>query len=296
MKYHLMRYDFVICTNAINYSIALSLLESGRLVNPWILVDTRRCDIVPVKSVRQWRLSITRWRLLNILLKIPGVFEVGRVYVPHHRLNKRANTLISRASNIDYIDDGLDTRRVTPKNFGAITVLNGSRYFTFKEYQDFPEWMKGLEIRQISSLSSIREGGEHQDNLMNGIENVFIESPGCETDEIVQMLGLSPSSVMVIRHPSVVKRKELMGDYRCVEGRDLALESILECARDKSIFFGETMSFFISVAREVHLSNRVYISASSEQLENIFGLPPLASKRTLRSTILCRVSSTESVG
>lgn len=120
-----------------------------------------------------------------------GVFEVGRVYVPHHRLNKRANTLISRASNIDYIDDGLDTRRVTPKNFGAITVLNGSRYFTFKEYQDFPEWMKGLEIRQISSLSSIREGGEHQDNLMNGIENVFIESPGCETDEIVQMLGLS---------------------------------------------------------------------------------------------------------
>ena len=291
-----MKRDFVICTNAINYSVALSLLEAGYLQNPWILVDTRRCDIVAVPDVLQWRLSITRWRILNILLSIPGILRVGRVCVPHHRLNRRANSLISRASNVDYIDDGLDTRRVVPKNFGATAFREGSRYFTFKDYEDFPEWMKDLEIHRVSSLSDIRDSGTDHDLSLVGLDHVFIESPGCEIDEIVHELGISPSSVLVVRHPSAVKRKQLLGSYRCVEGRDLALERVLENARDKSIYFGETMSFFISMAHGVHLRNRVYLSAQGKQLANIFGLPAFESKTTLGSTSLCLVAAERAHG
>lgn len=286
-----MKRDFVICTNAINYSIALSLLESGDLQNPWILVDARRCDIAPVKGALQWRLSITRWRLLNILLKIPGVLDVGRVHVPHQRLNRRASSLLARATHIDYIDDGLDTRRITPKNFDIGSVRKGSRYFTFREYQEFPDWMKGFEIHRVCSLRAVRDGGSDQDLSLAGTEHVFIESPGCEIDDIVRELGILPSSVMVVRHPSPVKRKELTGDYRSVEGRDLALERVLEQATGKSIYFGETMSFFISMAHGVHRRNRIYLSASDRQFANIFGLPMFESKRALRSTTLCQVSS-----
>jgi len=286
-----MTRDFVICTNAINYSIALSLLGSGILTNPWILVDTRRCDIVPVKGALQWRLSITRWRLLKILLMIPGAVDVGRVYIPHHSLNKRAGALIARASNIDYIDDGLDTRRVIPRNFITNSLRKGSRYFTFEEYREFPDWLKEFDVRRVGSLRTIRDDGRDRDISLSGSDHIFIESPGCEIDEIVRELRLSPSSVLVVRHPSPIKRSRLEGDYRCVEGRDFALERVLAQVRRKSIYFGETMSFFISISLDSHLSNKIYLSATQQQLENIFGLPMFETKHVFRSGILCLVSA-----
>jgi hypothetical protein len=284
-----MAYDFLICTNAINYAVALALIDAGVVSRPWILVDFKRCDVVPRPGVRQWGLSVSRWRWIGLFLKLPGLVKVGRVYVPHHRLNHRAGELMERARSVAFLDDGLDTRRLVPKNFDLRLLAGGEKYYTFKEYSDFPPWMSGFDIRKIAPLESTCRPGVTDSISAEHFDHVIVESPGCDIESTYQAIGGDRSRVLVVRHPSPEKRQPISDAYMTVDGRSLGTDDFVARQDGKKIYFGETMSFFIAVARKVHQRNSVYLVLPDDRRSGLWGLPMMEDLEFSNGVKMCRV-------
>jgi hypothetical protein len=285
-----MVYDFLICTNAINYAVALALIDAGVVSRPWILVDFKRCDVVPRRGVRQWGLSVSRWRWIGLLLKLPGLVQVDRVFVPHHRLNHRASELMERARSVAFLDDGLDTRRFVPRNFDLGRLTGGEKYFTFNEYSDFPPWMTGFDICQITTLKSMCRPSFTDPVPAGDFDHVIIESPGCGIESTVQAVGADQSRVLVIRHPSPHKQQAIPDGYAVVDGRFIGTDEFIASQEGKSLYFGETMSFFIALALKVHQRNNVYLVLPDDRRSNLWGLPMmkyLESSNDLKISRVC---------
>lgn len=242
-------------------------------MNPWIIVDGFRCDFVDQDGVRQWKLSISRWRLLWIFISIMKLVSVRDVYIPHHRLNRRSKILTVRARRIHYIDDGLDTRRQIPKNIGLDLIEPNASYFTFKEYDCFPLWMQKLSILQVESLRNLVFQKPFHGLELSSYTHIFIESPGLEINDLVKVLSIDPAYVLVFRHPSPPKRKDLGFRYRMVEGRDFGVDDFIRRVQGKSIYFGETMSFFVALANQVQVHNKMYLSMPRREMHCLHGLP-----------------------
>lgn len=270
-----MAYDFLICTNAINYTIALALVDAGEVSRPWILVDFKRCDILPRPGVRQWGLSASRLRWIGFWLTIFGTGKVGKVFIPHHRLNHRAAALIHRAASVAFLDDGLDTRRFVPRNFDLSLLVGGERYYTFNDYFDFPPWMSGFDIRQITTLKATFQSCPHSVISVDDFDHVIIESPGCDIDAMVQAIGADRGRVLVVRHPSPSKRQLIQGGYLVANGRFMCTDEFIAILNDKSIYFGETISFFIALARNIHKRNAVFLVMSDARKSGLWGLPAM---------------------
>jgi hypothetical protein len=241
-------------------------------------------------GMRQWRLSVQRWRLLRCMLALPGLLRIGTLFIPHHRLNRRVSALVAAAGRVDYLDDGLDTRRIRPRNFDLDRLQDRPRYYTFQEYADFPPWMAAFEIRPVLPIARIAAPGLHAPPPLEAGEHLFVESPGLSVDAVVAHLGLDPQRVLVLRHPAVIKRQAIDPRYRCLEGRDVGLDHWLTQLDGCSIYFGETLSLYIALAQGIDARNALIVQMSPEQWDGLVGLPAAKAQTLPDGSRLARIA------
>jgi hypothetical protein len=220
---------------------------------------------------------------------LPVLVSVGRVHGPHHRLNHRANELIRRAQSVAFLDDGLDTRRVVPRNFDRHLLTGVENYYTFSEYSDFPPWMSEFKICQVATLKSacspIVAGPVPADDF----DHLIIESPGCAIEPIVQAIGADPRRVLVIRHPSPQKQQAIPDGYPVIDGRSIGTDEFIARQEGKNLYFGETMSFFIALAMKVDLKNTVFLVLPDDRRSGLWGLPMMKNIEFSNGITMSRV-------
>ncbi len=106
--------------------------------------------------------------------------------------------------------------------------------------------------------------------------HIFVESPGLDVDFVVAELRIDPGDVIVVRHPSPPKRMAIKGQYKLIEGRTVGVDALLKgLAGARSVYFGETMSFFIAMANGIHLRHQCYLSLGTQRYCQMVGLPPM---------------------
>lgn len=265
-----MAADAFICTNLVNYSIARRglLAASGRTG----IVFYERWRFIPERAAHIWHLPINVWtmRLLSLLVALR---VVGKLYVPHQRLNRRATAVARRASALAFIDDGLDTRRAEPRNFDLPLDMPGIGYFTFRDYRVFPEWLHVLRVQQVCDLRDLALMSHRPKLPLEGVDHILVESPGLDIGQVVAALALPSERTLVVRHPVPHKRGKVPVACSSLEGTEVNVEATLLQAEGKSFYFGETMSLVFAACLGAATRNRVYAQLSSSQRSNLIDLP-----------------------
>lgn len=285
-----MERDVFVCANRINYIITISVLASCDVSRPLILLDKRRCLQDKRVVAQHWDISkgIAR-RIFSFLAKV-GIIKIRNYYIPHHRLHFRLDGLRALATEVRYIDDGLDTRRYIPKNFDLSQLVVGSKYFTFEDYEKFPTWMNSLAIVRVALLDICANSLDYIFKDFERFKYIFVESPGCDVDKVVEKMNINMREVLVIRHPSAVKRKLLFRQYRLFDGNKMNTDAIIKNIVGKKIFFGETISFYIAIAAGVSMRNSVFFCLGGADMNSLVGLPNMRVESTSNDISIYRVS------
>ena len=165
--------DLFVCTNEVNYTVALG--ELRRRPRASLLVyDPVRCDRRPAR--RTWQLPLGLWadRVVRNLGRL-GLLRTS--YLPHLHFSPRLLREVRRARGIGYLDDGLDTLRRQPQNIDLTTLPAARlRYLTFNEYTEFPAWLSAFDVQGVCSVHDLAHAGHRTPIELNGFDHLFIES------------------------------------------------------------------------------------------------------------------------
>ena len=266
-----MALDLFICTNAVNYAVAKALL--AKRPRPAILLyESRRFAVQTLPGVRQWRLSVTALRWLRLRY---GWLPFGTVHVPHHKLSARLAPILAKARHVEFLDDGLDTLRTSPRNMDLAALKPGDVYNTFAEYPRLPPWLDALDVRRVASLRDLLGGSLQPTMDLAPYDHVFVESPGLDPQSLSMALGLDNTRVLVVRHPIEFKRGPLPAGCASVVGNQVDCEGSLVAARGKNVYFGETMAFFIAWHGGAANHNRLWLQMAEAQWQGLCGLPAM---------------------
>jgi hypothetical protein len=260
--------DLFVCTNEVNHTVVLAgeLRHGSR--RALVLYDPVRCD--RRRTVKVWQLPFGPW--VDRLVRLLGRMRLlGTAYVPHQRVNPRLMREVRRARAIAYIDDGLDTLRRQPLNFDVDALPpKHCVYLTFAEYRSFPPWLVGaFEPRPVCSLRALSAGGRKPLLDLQGVDHLFIESPGLDAGDLIKALRIDPVRAMCVRHPVPHKRGSLPPQCRAVEGRAHDLDATLASCRGLSLYFGATMSLVVAVLTDGARHNRVHVQLDAAQDANL---------------------------
>ena len=263
--------DIFCCTNAVNYTVAVKGVLAAAPRPAILLVETRRFTVRQVPGAWQWRLSVGSLRLLRLLAWVP----LGTVHVPHQKVSRRFGPLMARAAAVAYLDDGLDTLRLQPRNFTLPVQPAGRVYHTFSDYPSLPPWLDAMQVQRCCTLASMVGLSALPPLELGPHEHVFIESPGLEPAAWVRALGLAADRVLVLRHPVPFKRGELPGACQAVVGNTVDTELTLLAARGRHFYFGETMAFFFALHSGVARHNTLWLQLGEAQWAGLHGLDRL---------------------
>jgi len=260
-------FDLFVCTNEVNHAVALGELRQRRR-RALLLYDPVRCD--RHRSVRAWQLPFGPWA--DRLVRLLGRLRLLRTaHVPHQRVNPRLMREARRARQIAYLDDGLDTLRRRPLNFDldALPSARGD-YLTFVEYRAFPAWLEAaFATRPVCSLRELQRAGRKPVLDLQGVDHLFVESPGLDAGELIAALQLDPARALCVRHPVPHKRGSLPAQCRAAEGRTHDLDATLASARGLHLYFGATMSLVVAVLTGACRHNRVHVQLDAAQGDNL---------------------------
>ena len=261
--------DVLICTNLVNYTVAVHGVHAGQDRPAIVLHEPWRFSTRHLKRV--WHLPINIWtlRLLRALVKT-GV--VHTLYLPHDRFNRRVVWSRDHARRLAYLDDGLDTHRRMPRNFDLPIQPGRLAYHTFAEFKDLPAWLDGFNIERGTRLNDLVAMSDRPVLPLSGIAHVFVESPGLQVGDIIERLHLPHSAVLVVRHPVPEKRGHLPAQCRVVEGGQYNLEASLLAAGGLCFYFGETLALMFAAHAGAARRNRIHAQLSAEQRKNLTGL------------------------
>lgn len=260
--------DAYVCTNLVNYTIA----RRGLLQHPArpSVVFYERWRFEPQPGPGIWHLPIGLWsmRLLGLLVALN---QVGTLHVPHQRLSRRAMAAARRARSLAYLDDGLDSRRIAPRNFDLPLASPGPGYFTFRDYPQLPPWLQALRPQRVCDLQDLATMSSRPALDLDGVDHVLVESPGLDAASLIEALALPLERTLVIRHPVPHKRGALPEACRRLEGGQLNLEATLLRAQGKSFYFGETMALVFAACCGAAARNRIYAQLAPAQRDNLVG-------------------------
>jgi hypothetical protein len=271
-------FDLFVCTNEVNQTVVLAGELRQRPRRALVLYDPVRCDrqVAPLA----WQVPFGPW--VDRLVRLLGRLRLLRTaYVPHQRVHERLMREVRRACSIAYIDDGLETLRRRPLNFD-LAALPASRcdYLTFAEYRSFPPWLlAAFEPRPVCSLRELAVGGRKPLLGLDGVDHLFVESPGLDASELIAALRIDPARALCVRHPVPHKRGSLPPECRTAEGREHDLDATLAASRGRSLYFGATMPLVVAVLTDVARHNRVHVQLDHAQRDNLMvpgRLEPLA--------------------
>ena len=261
-------FDLFVCTNEVNHTVVLAGELQLRPRRALVLYDPVRCD--RRRATRAWQLPFGPW--VDRLIRLLGRLRLLRTaYVPHQRVNPRLMREVRRARAIAYIDDGLDTLRRQPLNFDLDALpLRRCDYLTFAEYSAFPPWLEAaFAPKPVCSLRELNAGGRKPLLDLQGIEHLFVESPGLDAGALIAALQIDPARALCVRHPVPHKRGSLPAQCRSVEGRTHDLDATLASSSGRSLYFGATMSLVVAVLTGVARHNRVHVQLDAAQEANL---------------------------
>lgn len=261
-------FDLFVCTNEVNHAVVLAGELQRRPRRALLLYDPVRCD--RRRATRVWQLPFGPW--VDRLVRLLGRLRLLRTaYIPHQRVNPRLMREVRRARAIAYLDDGLDTLRRQPLNFD-LDALPTQRcdYLTFAEYSAFPPWLvAAFEPKPVCSLRELNAGGRKPLLDLQGVEHLFVESPGLDAGVLIAALQIDPARALCVRHPVPHKRGSLPPQCRSVEGRTHDLDATLAACNGLSLYFGATMSLVVAVLTGVARHNRVHVQLDAAQEANL---------------------------
>jgi hypothetical protein len=261
--------DVLICTNLVNYALAVHGVRPGTERPELILFEPWRFTAQAMSRVRHLRIGIWSLRLLRLLVTLRVVHTL---YLPHDRFNRRVGWCRDHARRVAYLDDGLDTHRKTPQNVDLDRTLP-TPYFTFEEYLALPPWLDRFDVRRAASIAVLARIAHRPALPLEGATHVFVESPGLDIGGVIKRLDLPAQQVLVVRHPVPAKRALLSASCREIEGRDYSIESTLLSTRGLHWYFGETMTLVFALYTVARREHRVFAQLSAVQRDNLAGLP-----------------------
>jgi hypothetical protein len=260
--------DAFVCTNLVNYTIARRGLLQPPARTSVVFYERWRFEPQPGPGI--WHLPIgpLTMRLLNVLVALN---QVGTLYVPHQRLNRRAMAATRRARSLAFLDDGLDARRIEPRNFDLPLRATGPGYFTFRDYAQLPPWLQVLPTQRVCQLQDLAAMSPHPAIDLDGVDHVLVESPGLDAAALIAALALPLERTLVVRHPVPHKRGALPDACRRIEGGQVNLEATLLRAQGKDFYFGETMALVFAAGCGVAARNRLHAQLARAQRDNLVG-------------------------
>jgi hypothetical protein len=261
--------DAFICTNLVNYTVALHGAQPGAARRALLLYEPNRMPRPTLARV--WPLPIGIWSL-RLLRVLAALRLVHTLHVPHHRFNRRVALARRHARVVAYLDDGLDTRRRVPRNFDLDGIAGRPHDHTFAEYATLPPWLDRFDVRRDTPLLQLARTAGLPPLTLDGVDHVLIESPGLRAQELITHLQLEPERTLVVRHPVAAKRGALPDGCRVAEGQGHGLEASLLASRGRAFYFGETMALVFAVATDVIRSNRIHAQLDDAQRDNLVGL------------------------
>lgn len=265
-------FDVYYCTNAVNATVALHGVLPGRARRAVLLYKGRRLRPEARPGVWRWRVSLPSLLALRALARVR---PLGTVFTPHHHLPSQLRALLPRAQGQAFIDDGLDTLRVQPRNIDVAALVGGTPYHTFSEYTALPAWLAGLAVRRGCSLALVARASTRPPLPLHSWQHVFFESPGLDPAALVQALGLPPAQVLVVRHPVLAKQGRLPEGCASVPGEQANPEATMLAARGRHFYFGETMAAVFALHCGPARHNTLWLQLSAAQRANLHGLPLL---------------------
>lgn len=263
--------DVAVCTNLINLSMVTEGIMRRRDNVPlWVLYDGARLakpQLIGGRS-KVIRLSIWVMRWLNVLA---AAGRIRHAFIPHHRLNRRILSMASRAQRVAYLDDGLDTHRVTPHNIDLDLLEHGADFYTFADAGSLAPWLDVTHVCPVGAIGDLaHRPGAHVPDL-HGIRHVIFDSPGLTPAHWMQRLELDASETLLIEHPVAAKRSNTTSHCHRFAGDAVNSEAIIKSGRGLDFYFGETMLLYFAIACS-DPSNRIYAQLSDAQRDNLVGL------------------------
>jgi hypothetical protein len=263
-------FDVLICTNLVNYAVAMRGVRPGAERPALLLYEPWRFESAPMRSV--WQLPIGIWSLRLVRLLV-ALRVVHTLYLPHDRFNWRVGWCRDRARRVAYLDDGLDTHRRQPVNFNLDRASPAAAYYTFDEFRDLPPWLARFDVRRAGSVAALATIAARPPLPLDGVAHVFVESPGLDVAGLIAQLGLPMQQVLVVRHPVPAKRGALPEGCRQVQGNAYSIEATLQSSQGLHWYFGETMALVFALHGMAQQRHRVFAQLAAAQRDNLVGLP-----------------------
>jgi hypothetical protein len=264
--------DVFVCTNEVNYTIAIAGELRLRPRLALVLYDPVRSDRRAAPHV--WQRAFSPWS--DRLVRTLGRLRLLRtMYIPHHRINPRLMREVHRARAVAYLDDGLDTLRHAPLNFAPVdaAVLPAPRgprpYLTFTEYRRLPAWLDAFDVRRVCALHELLSGGRKPLIDLGGVDHLFVESPGLDVGAVIAALRIDPARCLCVRHPVPAKRGPLPEQCHVVDGRGRDLEASVLAARGVQLYFGSTMTLVFALLAGTARHNAVHVQLDDAQRANL---------------------------
>ena len=268
-----MKIDVFVCTNEVNYTVAVSGELSMRPRPALVLYDPVRSDRRRVRGA--WQRPF-RPRLYRVVRLLAWLRLLGTAYIPHHRFEPRLLRELRQAPRIAYLDDGLDTLRRVPNNFDADVLGRADPaphgrepYLTFREHQALPQWLEPFDVQPVCSIRELAHTGHKPIIDLAGIDHVFVESPGLDPEGLMGALGIDPRRALCVRHPVPHKRGPLPAQCRSVDGRGHDLEATMLAARSLNFYFGSTMTLVFALLTGGAQRNRIFVQLDDAQRDNL---------------------------
>ncbi|MFM2066585.1 MAG: hypothetical protein RLZZ584_1494 [Pseudomonadota bacterium] len=268
-------FDVVCLTNPVNAAVYLDgVCQAGHRRRRLVLYDGARLGrrhLPPGAGL--FRPQSLWWLRLLKLAAWCGL--VDEVLVPHHRLNRRWLGIMRRARSVAYLDDGLDGRRVAPRNFepGLLAQAGGGSYYTFRQYSEFPAWIgRWLRVVPVADLAALNPPGAAAPAGLADVDAVLFESPGLRLDALLAWLAAAHTRVLVVRHPVPAKRQAIDLPVAEVDGAAICSEALIAAASGKQLYLGETMLLYVALHGGAAARNEVYAQLARAQVDNLVGM------------------------
>jgi hypothetical protein len=225
---------YYFCLNQISYLVACehAIRAIGKEII--IFIDLKRVrpqqrykalDVRPFSRVAMF------WCLLKSLRLRPSV-----VYIPHHRTGRLAQWLAAMARESHFVDDGMDTLRMNPRNIDLRRIPRRAKLLTFSNYKQFGVWTDLLRRVPVCSLETLLDD-DRPALVVEGFKTVIIESPGVisRADEVH-----ASGDLLYISHPSSVKRNVAPSRATVVRSDAYSIEKSLADFKG-TVVVGETL-------------------------------------------------------
>lgn len=156
---------------------------------------------------------------------------------------------------VEYIDDGLDTFRESPKNLNLDTLRGGAYFYTFRYPFSKAGWTSKLIPVELGSY--FNDPGRGVGSILKQYKTLVVDSPGTLNLEFDFDAGLG-----VIPHPSALKKREFNKDREFVQLNGMMVEDVVRNFLG-NIIIGETLVliYLLSIGKHQNLS--VYLDRAS---------------------------------